>query len=298
MTPFDQVDLSRLPAPDIVETLDFEAINAGLTADFAARFDGFDALVESDPAIKQIELTSYLSMILRQRVNDAARSVMLPTATGGDLDNLVALFGIARHVVTPGDPAARPPLPAVMEADDALRRRAQLALEAATAAGTMGRYLFYALGAAGDVADASVTSPQPGQVLVSLISASEADWTAPAALQADVLAVVGNDEIRSLGDQVSVASATIIDYVITASLTMLPGAGAELAETVARANIDALIADRRLGRDITRSALIAALHVEGVHSVNLVAPAADVVIAATEAARCTGVGITIGGVDE
>ena len=49
------IDLSRLPPPDVVEALDFEAILARLRADFLARYPDFTAFVESDPEIKLLE---------------------------------------------------------------------------------------------------------------------------------------------------------------------------------------------------------------------------------------------------
>ena len=55
---------------------------------------------------------------------------------------------------------------------------------------------------------------------------------------------------------------------------------------------------RRIGRDIRRSALFAALHVEGVQRVELTKPAADVVLDATQAAYCSGYQIRVGGSDE
>lgn len=297
MNGFTSVDLSRVPAPDIVERLDYEAVLADLIAELRSRWPAFDALVESEPAIKLAEVAAYLALNLRQRVNDAARAVMLPTATGADLDNLAALFDVARLVIDPGNAAAVPPRDAVFEDDASLRRRVQLALEAATAAGTKGRYLFYALGADPLVADAAVTSPSPGEVLISVLSRDEADWAPTPALIDAVNAVVQDEDVRALCDLVSVEAATIADYSITATLTFLPGASSEIAEATARANVDALIAERRMGRDVTRSALFAALHVEGVQNVNLVSPAADIVIGETGAARCAAVDLTAGGVD-
>lgn len=42
-------------------------------------------------------------MILRQRVNDAAKAVMLAYSTGEDLDQLGANFNTPRLVVAPAD---------------------------------------------------------------------------------------------------------------------------------------------------------------------------------------------------
>lgn len=299
MSAFDQVDLALLPPPDIVETLSYEAILAAMVAKFQAEFPAFDALVESDPAMKLLQVVAYQALLLRQRVNDAARAVLLPTATGADLDNIAALFDIGRQLVDPGDPAATPPVEPVFEADDRLRRRVQLAPEAMTGAGTRGRYTFYALGASAAVADVAVTAhdPTPGDVTIAILANSEG-WAPDVALLAAVDEIVQAEDVRQLCDTVHVVAATIIDYEIDANLTYLPGVAQEAAAAVAAAQIDELVSARRLGRDITRSAIMAALHVEGVHSVTLSAPASDLAIGPAEAARCTQVTLGQGGVDE
>ncbi|MCP3967439.1 MAG: hypothetical protein GY750_14680 [Lentisphaerae bacterium] len=72
MTTFNAIDLSLLPAPDVIETLDYELILAGMIADLQAKAPEFSALVESDPAFKILEAAAYREVILRQRVNDAS----------------------------------------------------------------------------------------------------------------------------------------------------------------------------------------------------------------------------------
>ncbi|MCR2922956.1 baseplate assembly protein, partial [Escherichia coli] len=57
-------------------------------------------------------------------------------------------------------------------------------------------------------------------------------------------------------------------------------------------------AQHRLGRDIRKSAIYAALHVEGVQRVELVAPVADIVLNETQASYCTAYSVNIGGNDE
>ncbi|MER2890944.1 baseplate assembly protein, partial [Escherichia coli] len=54
----------------------------------------------------------------------------------------------------------------------------------------------------------------------------------------------------------------------------------------------------RLGRDIRKSAIYAALHVEGVQRVELTAPAADIVLDETQASWCSHYSVTVGGNDE
>nr|5CES_A Chain A, PA0618 [Pseudomonas aeruginosa PAO1]5CES_B Chain B, PA0618 [Pseudomonas aeruginosa PAO1] len=94
-------------------------------------------------------------------------------------------------------------------------------------------------------------------------------------------------------------SAGIVPYQVKAQLYLFPGPEAELIRAAAEASLrDYISAQRRLGRDIRRSALFATLHVEGVQRVELQEPAADVVLDETQAAYCTGYAITLGGVDE
>jgi len=124
MKTFTPIDLSRLPPPAVIEALDFEAVRAEMLADFKSRFPGFTADLESDPVVKLIETAAYRELSLRQRINEAARAVMLATSNGTDLDHLAALYGVQRLVVHPGDDLAVPPRLQVMEEDGRLSRMA------------------------------------------------------------------------------------------------------------------------------------------------------------------------------
>jgi phage-related baseplate assembly protein len=291
---FDAVDLGGLPAPQMIEPLDYETTLAASLADFAALFPGYDAPVESDPIMKVLEVFAWRELLLRARVNDGGRAVMLAFATGADLDHLAALFGIARLVIDAGDAEALPPRDPVQEADANLRRRIQLSLEAATAAGTAGRYLFYALGADPLVVDASVTSPSPGRVRITVLSLDDGG-VASAALLAAVDAVVQDEDVRQLCDTVEVAAATLLPVTIAATLHYLPGAARSAARIAAIAAIDALIAEApRLGRPVARSAIFAALHVDGVSRVVLSSPVDDISIDPTTAAQVVAVVVTDG----
>lgn len=295
---FTAVDLSRLPAPSVVEALDFETILAAMRADLIARAPELaDALaVESEPLNKVLEVAAFRELVLRQRVNDAARAVMLASAGGSDLDQLAALLGVERQVLDPGDPAALPPVPPTLEPDTDLRRRVQLAPEGFSVAGPEGAYIFHALTVAG-VADASVASPLPGEVVVSVL-ARDGDGTASPDLVLAVAAVLTGTGVRPLTDAVTVQSAQIVPYSVVATLWTLPGPDATVVLAEAQARVDALVeSTRRLGRDIVRSALIAALHVEGVQRVDLTEPAADLVLAPHQAGVAGVIQITHGGTD-
>ncbi len=297
---FTTVNLSQLQAPDVVETLDYEAILAAMLADLQARDPAFTALVESEPAFKILEVAAYREMLIRQRVNDAAKAVMLAQATGADLDQIAANYNVARLAIDPGDPEAVPPVPPTMESDDDFRSRVLLSLEGYTTAGSVGAYQFHALSSSGDVKDVAVASPPlvPGTVNVAILSRT-GNGAADAPLVNTVSAALSADTVRPLCDSVVVASAGIVNYAITAVLTIYPGVGQEAVLAAAQAAVAQYTVDmHRIGRDITRSGVFAALHQPGVQNVTLTAPAADIVVAWNQAPWCTATTVTVGGTGE
>lgn len=292
------IDLSRLPAPAVVETLDYEVILAEMIADLQARDSAFTALLESDPAFKILEICAYRELLVRQRVNDAARAVMLAYATGADLDQIAANYGVVRLLITPADLVAIPPVAAVYESDAELRVRVLLSLEGYTTAGSVGSYKFHALSADGDCKDVSIASLTPGHVNVAVLSRT-GDGSAPAETLAAVTAALDAETVRPLCDTVVVDSAQIVTYSVAATLTVYPGTSQQQALDAATAAGTAYTAEmHRLGRDITRSGLFAALHQPGVQNVALATPAADIVVQWNQAAFCTGITVTVGGTGE
>lgn len=297
---FTGVDLSRLAAPTVIEALDYETI----VADAKARFGElcaeagipFDASVESDPVVKLIELFAYRELVLRQRVNDAAKAVMPAFATGSDLDHLGALFGVERFIITPANPATG--TPAVLESDADFRRRMVLAPEGYSVAGPAGAYIFHALSASADVLDAAVESPSPGEVLVSIISRT-GNGTASAGLIATVAAALSAEGVRPLTDHVTVQSAAVQNFAVNATLTFLNGPDRSVVMAAAQARLAAHLADiHRIGRDVTRAGIIGSLYVDGVQNVVLTSPPSDLSVSRVQASFCTGVTITDGGVAE
>ena len=116
------IDLNQLPAPDVVEELDFETILAERKATLISLYpeDQQEAVartltLESEPLVKLLEENAYRELIWRQRVNEAARAVMLACAAGNDLDVIGANYNTTRLIITPADDSTIPPTPAVMD---------------------------------------------------------------------------------------------------------------------------------------------------------------------------------------
>lgn len=290
------VDLSELPPPVLVAQPDFEARFAAKLARLVTLMPEFSALVESDPAMKLLEADSYDEMLLAQACNDAARQMLIAFATGNNLDQLGALYGVQRLEITPANPVTG--APAVMETDAELRRRILLAPHSFSVAGPELAYVYFAISASSDVLDASATSPTPGQVVVSVLSRT-GDGTAPGGTLAAVTAKLTDDAVRPLTDEVIVQSADIVDFAVVADLYLYAGPDPTLIETTAEESLSAFLANaRRLGRDVPRSAIIAALHVAGVQRVILTSPAADQVMTPLQAGWCTSIDLTYAGVAE
>lgn len=293
MSLYTPIDLSTLPPPDVVETLSYETILAAMLADLRERDPVFTALVESDPAYKILEVAAYRELLIRQRVNDGARAVMLAQATGGDLEQLAALFNVTRKTLDEGDPDALPPVPPTYETDADLRYRTQLALEGLSTAGPVGAYEFHALSVDG-VKSVGIQGPpdtDPGDVLVTILSGT-GDGEADAPLISAVDAALNAEDVRPLTDQVTVQSATIVNYEIIATLYIPTGPDPDAVRDAALASAQAFVSARhRVGADVRLSALYAALHVGGVERVTLSAPGivADLVITAVQAPFCTDI---------
>ncbi|MBG6118757.1 phage-related baseplate assembly protein [Sphingobium sp. JAI105] len=285
------VDLSRLPAPAVVEQLSYDAIRTLMIAKFQELMPEHDAIVESDPVIKALEVGAYQVLLLRQNFNERAVSMLLAKAAGTDLDHLAAFYGVARLEVSPANPTTG--AAAVMEDDDRLRRRVQLAPDGFSVAGPVTAYIFHALTADATVLDASATSPVPREVLVSLLG-STGDGTATPQQIAAVEAVLTHDEVRPLTDLVAVQSATIIPFDIVATLFLNTGPDPAIILAAAQAALAAYLASRRkIGRLISATGIAGALQVEGVETVQLVSPAADIIIGDTQAGHAATISIGV-----
>lgn len=277
------IDLAKLPPPDVVEALDFEVIYQEILGNFKQLYPDWSAALESDPVVKLLELAAYREILLRARVNDAARACMLPYAAGADLENLSALVGVTR--LTDGN---------AVEPDDRLRLRAQMALEGETVAGSAGSYIFHALSSSNSVKDVAIDSPIPGQVRVTVLS-TEGDGAPDASLISTVSDYLSEEDIRPLSDYVIVEPAGVVTFEIAATLLVYQGPTSAPILPAAQAAVSAYISEHaKLGHDITLSALYAALHQPGgVKRVEITSPVADIVIGPRQVAHCTDINITL-----
>lgn len=294
MSAFSAIDLEKLPPPEIIDTLDFEVIYSEMLADLQERWPEFTEQTESDPVVKILEVAAYREIILRAKINDAARSVMLAFATKNDLEHLSAFYNVERQEVTPANPGAIPPVLAVLEDDTRLRQRTQISLEGHSTAGPVGSYIFHALNSDARVKDVDVSSPSPGEVVVTILSVENIGVPSQEVLD-NVINVLTADNIRPLTDSVSVVEPTVIEYDVEAELFLFNGPDAGVVtESAEKALADYSDARHRLGHDITLSGLYAALHQPGVQGVNLIRPTQNILVNPNQSAWSRNVAITLG----
>lgn len=294
------IDLTALPAPDIIEELNYETLYEARIARLIALYplEQQDEIaktltLESEPIVKILQESAYHELILRQRINEAALAVMIAHAQNNDLDNLAALFNVERLTIQEADDSVSPPLEAQYESDLDLRNRAPEAFEGLSVAGPRGAYIFYAKSADGNVLDAEVISPAPAYVDVVILS-RENGGVADDELLAIVDKELNAEDRRPVADRVTVKSAEIIDYNVKAILYLGPYPESEPILEAANNDIVEFTENKhRIGVDINRSALIAALHVEGVAKVELIEPAQDLVITKEQASRCINIEIEV-----
>ena len=276
------LDLNSLPAPQVVEPLSFEALFQTKLGTLLELMPSFSALLESDPAIKLLEAGAYDEINLRQRINDAARARLLAFATGSDLDQLGAFYGVTRLSG---------------ETDDGMRTRVREAIMGRSAAGTAAQYRFAALSVSTEVADAAVDSPIGGVVRVSVLS-SLGDGTPSQALLDLVAASITSTSVRALCHTVQAVAAESVTVNITANIW--------LTKTAPQAVFDGLEANLRavfatvsgLGRNLAPSWIISQLQQGGVQRVELSAPTSQAVVAANQFVRLGTITMTLAGRDE
>lgn len=317
------IDLSQLPPPDVVETLEFETIYQGLLGNFRLLMaDQWTAQLESDPVVKLLEAAAYQKMLGRARVNDAAKASLLAYAQGADLDNRAADYGVQRLTLTPADPDALPPQAAVMEGDDDLRYRTRLSLEALSVAGSRGAYEYHGLSASANVSSVSVDSPRfsavqvsaalqaqlpagaivlacdydaglsnplPGDVSLAVLPRPDSAETGPALVSA-VHAALSAEDVRPLTDRPRTQLAQPTAFRVEATLELEAGPDPAVVTAASRAALDkALNLARRLEGKLSLSAVYAALHVAGVSGVRLRQPTADVICDKRHYPSCSSV---------
>jgi phage-related baseplate assembly protein len=266
--------LQNLPDPDIIETVSFEAILAALMTDVQARFDaaGIDYDVgnlETDPVKVVLEAAAFREIVLRARINDAAKANLILFASGSDLDHLAGFYDVVRLTG---------------ETDAALRSRTILAIQARSPGGSKYWYAAAARRADVRIRDVSVYREDFLPIIHVAVLSSEDNGIPDQAMLDSVTAEVTSDEVRLINDKEIVVEAAVSQVVdIVANVWLLPEAPSSVFDQLEQTLRAAWTAEAGVGFDLDLSWLNARLHTSGVKRVEIMQPMASIVVAPSQA---------------
>lgn len=246
---------TTLPAPLVLELLDFEHIYTAVRADLLARAPELQGVLtlESEPLTKLLQAFAYRELLYRARLNDAMRSFLLAYASGSDLDHKGQFYGCPRMTG---------------EGDDRYRARIGLRIRALAGNGTKDAYEEMAMATSLDIRDAVAVQVRPGYVQILIWPQPQA--TDPEALRTAVAEQVNSPRGRPLGVPVSVQLAKPRPIDVHAHIWRTAAAPLDLATRLTTRLQTALSGHAKLGGNVARSWITAQLHTDGVAAVRFV----------------------------
>lgn len=276
------IDLSLL-TPEIVQQIDADTIHSELIADYSQRMADEGQPVNlkvGDPVYNEMLTYAHRETNLRQEFQDISKQNMVAFATGNNLQQLAGLRPVEKQEG---------------ETDERFRKRVQLAPEGFSVAGPRGAYIKHGLDADVGVKDIYPDGTDVNGSLNLYVLSTETNGTASAELLPIVSQYLNAEKIRPLNDPVNVFSASIIEYAVVSVLYLDGSLGEAVVLDNARASVAAYVEKQhRLGVEVPRSALIAALHVEGVRKVVLTSPSSSLAPEFNQAAYCTNITVVKG----
>lgn len=279
------LDLSRFPAPDAIETLDYEKNYDEVVADFKALWEAKRIDKPHLPDFNTLNLESEVLAIIfqawvsretkmRARVNSAFLARLLAYGRGADLDHIGANYGVKRMVVTQATEQAA----AVMESDERFRQRINLGIYAYNSAGSIESYQYHAMSADVTIKDVAVDNPHTNRIDLTILS-SVGDGTATGQQLANVADALSPKDARPLTDDVRVRSASIFVQPVALRVVLPSGPAPEPVRLLAQQKVAAYCALRhKIGSALRMDGIIGAARGAGdMEQVLIDAPMADIV---------------------
>jgi phage-related baseplate assembly protein len=272
------LDLSLIPAPDVIETLSFEDVFQNILQRFRVAIgDQWNAAIESDPVMKELETIAYEIVTLRARINSAGKANMLPSSSGNDLDNLLALLGAKRLED---------------ELDPAFRERGRQAPYGFSTAGPLAAYKYHAASAHDDIRDVRVDSPAPGDIRITVLSRVGDGVPTQEVLDA-VRDRLSPEDMRPTNDTVIVEPAYPMPWQLVAEVHFPTGAAYEPIMVAAQAAAEAYaLAQNKINAAVKVSKIIAAAALPGTSDVKVMSPTGDIEPETQGAPYCTQIILT------
>jgi phage-related baseplate assembly protein len=297
------IELDQLPDMKVLEKLDSDAVIAERMRQFVALWAKHDPPagarydvenLEFDPIKINQEANSFFELLLRDRVNQAAKAVTLAFASDSDLDAIGSRY-----------PGGMPRM--VGETDDQYRLRIWLSPNTLSPHGTYESYVFWALTGALTAGlplrDATAVARRgtPYVTITVMAEGTSVKSTGtgitaypdptPTIVQIDaVRTYVGAHNRKGLTDVVSVRAPKIVKTEYLIDYWLFPSWDKSAIETEMYGAAAVLLEKQRwLGYSHTRDSIDAALKVPGVYKIHVVSPAVDVEIDQHETVIVTSV---------
>lgn len=310
---FNVIDLVRLGRMIVLDDLDSEAHISDRMLKFKEIWTEHDPPagaeydvenLEFDPIRILQECNAWFEVLLRDRINQAARAVTLAYSISTDLDAIASRYPVGPRLDSDGDGIPD-------ESDDRYRRRTQLSLNALSPHGVAGSYLFWALSADAGLKDASeVAREGTGEVIITCMDdlpkrSDETDlqyayrciveWDPRPSVERllAVRAYIFDEGRRGVTDIISVREPKPIDTSYRLKVWFYPPPDRDTLLQKLLDNLVLLINKQRwLGYDHTRMAIDAAVAEAGVHHCEILEPATDIFVDPTQCVRVDRIEIT------
>ena len=214
----------------------------------------------------------------------------IPGAVSVITDPVPFVFSVTNTTVSGGG--------ADIESDEEMRERIILAPDSFSTAGSTAAYKFWAKSASSAIIDVAIPVAVNG--LVRVFPLVDGVATPQPVLDA-VAAVLNREDVIPVSDTVEVISPTFVDYSISVQATVYDNysPSAVAGEINSRLNAFKDKTANKMGRDVVVSQISSvASDEEKVYNVTVVSPANNIVVAANEVARVTGITVTIQGTNE
>jgi phage-related baseplate assembly protein len=323
-----------LPKSDVITTPTFETLLARVKVsvlEYLEQHAPGDAAAVRETFANEAELltkiTEAFTVIVQshyRQVNAQAQQMFGMYATDNAMVDLIASqLGVKRLVLSPGNPNAYPPVPPVMENNEALLTRYYLAAYALATTGTRSGYRFHAM-TLGGRPTVKVESPEPNKVVVTYefsehedagktkdaqarqvnpgsgavdcyILAHAGNGIPEPALVAATQSYLGRDDIAQETDLITVKTPSIQGWSCNAHLYIRHGPDAAIAKAAAEKAVQEYGArQHRLGGSIEPFMLNSVLQSSsGAHRADITDPVQPVRCTYSEAPYLESINITV-----
>jgi phage-related baseplate assembly protein len=274
---YSVIDPARLGRMIVLETLDSEATLRDrmlrLKAIWSTRDPPAGAQydvenLEFDPLKINQEVNTFCELLLRDRVNEAARAVTLAYAISTDLDAIASRY-----------PGGVPRLTG--ESDDHYRRRIWASPNPLSPHGVAESYAFWGLTALGGIMrDVTATktrrSLRDDPIIVITCMKEGANPVPTPSELIEVRRYIIDEKRAGATDVISIRGPIVRDINYTLGLWLYPGPDAQATIAAVQASLAALVEKQRwLGYDHMIDAIRGAVMLQDVHSMELEEPLSD-----------------------